>query len=98
MLRNFYACSFALKCTLLISLPVWAVQMLAAHGMNNAGRIVGKGLYNGVEQAFLLNPAFSAPAYNLETGNLETGVPEPASLWLVGVPALAYFAFRARRR
>jgi probable HAF family extracellular repeat protein len=68
-------------------------QLLAAYGMNNAGQIVGKGLYNGVEQAFLLTPSFTAPA-----SSLETGVPEPASLWLVGVPALAYFALRGRHR
>lgn len=73
--------------------PGSAWQLLAAYGMNNAGQIVGKGLYKGVEQAFLLTPMFSPPA-----SNLETGIPEPASLWLVGVTALGYLALRSRHR
>jgi probable HAF family extracellular repeat protein len=69
-------------------------QLLAAYGMNDAGQIVGKGLYNGQEQAFLLSPT-PAPALSAP---LSTGVPEPSSLWLAGAPILAYFALRARHR
>ena len=68
-------------------------ELLAAYGMNDAGQIAGKGLYNGREQAFLLTPtpaAVSAPA--------STGVPEPSTLWFAGPPILAYFALRVRHR
>ena len=77
MLRNLDACSFALKSTLLISLPVWAVQMLAPYGMNNAGQIVGKGLYDGVEQAFLLARLFrvSRPAPLKTAQESQQGLP-----------------------
>jgi probable HAF family extracellular repeat protein len=69
-------------------------QLLAAYGMNENGQIVGRGLYGGVEQAFLLTPerqilSASAPL-------TDSGVPEPATSWLIGVPILLYIALRSR--
>jgi probable HAF family extracellular repeat protein len=69
-------------------------DLLAAYGMNDAGQIVGKGLYNGQEQAFLLTPALAAVNAVVPT----TGVPEPSTLWFAGPPILAYFAIRVRHR
>lgn len=75
-------------------------QLLAAYGMNNSGQIVGKGLLNGVEQAFLLTPILPEPkaAGFASVPGGGAGVPEPSSLWLVGPPVLAYFALRTRHR
>jgi len=75
-------------------------QLLAAYGMNNSGQIVGKGLFNGQEQAFLLTPvppALKVAAFAVPP-NGETGVPEPSAFWLVGPPVLAFFALRTRHR
>lgn len=70
-------------------------QLLAAYGMNNSGQIVGRGLYNGVEQAFLLTP--SVQQVNSASAPLgDTGVPEPGTFWLIGPPLLLYFALRSR--
>ncbi|MFN0101328.1 MAG: PEP-CTERM sorting domain-containing protein [Bryobacteraceae bacterium] len=67
-------------------------QLLAAYGMNDSGQIVGKGLLNGQERAFLLTPVSESPSA------LISAVPEPSSLWLAGPTLLAYFAFRNRKR
>ncbi len=72
-------------------------HLLAAYGMNNDGQIVGRGLYNGREQAFLLTPT-PQPQAAFFALNADTGVPEPATIVLVGAPILAYFALRARQR
>ena len=70
-------------------------QLLAAYGMNESGQIVGRGIYDGKEQAFLLTP--NAPP-RANAAAADSAVPEPMSILLVGVPLLAYFALRQRRR
>lgn len=68
-------------------------QLLAAYGINESGQIVGKGLYKGEEQAFLLTPTAgdSRPADTAQ-------VPEPRTLWLAVPPLLALLALRTRHR
>jgi probable HAF family extracellular repeat protein len=73
-------------------------QLLAAHGMNNSGQIVGRGLFNGQEQAFLLTPQTAPDNVLSSAPSAESPVPEPATLWLVGAPILAYVALRTRHR
>ncbi|MEO6759647.1 MAG: hypothetical protein ABIO24_09355 [Saprospiraceae bacterium] len=73
-------------------------QLLAAYGMNDSGQIVGRGRFNGQEQAFLLSPSLPITVPYSLAANAETSTPEPASLWMVGVPVLAYFALRARHQ
>jgi probable HAF family extracellular repeat protein len=68
-------------------------QLLSASAINDAGQIVGHGLYNGREQAFLLNPSVSSAA-----APSSAEIPEPSTLWLAGPPLLAYFALRSRHR
>lgn len=63
-------------------------QLLAAYGINNNGQIVGRGLYNGREQAFLLTPERAA--------QLGESVPEPSTILLAGAALLAFFAVRGR--
>ena len=75
--------------------PGSAWQLLAAYGMNNRGQIVGRGLYYGQEQAFLLTPSFETSA---AAPLADTAIPEPATFLLVGAPILAYFALRSRHR
>lgn len=53
----------------------WTLQQAVA--INDLGRIVGTGLYNGEQRAFILTPTSSAPE-----------VPEPAAGALVGVGTL----------
>lgn len=65
-------------------------QLLAAYGMNNNGQIVGRGIYDGREQAFLLTPE--------ATSHAGESVPEPSSILLAGSALLAYFAIRSRGR
>lgn len=69
-------------------------QLLAAYGMNDNGQIVGRGIYQGTEQAFLLTPQI--PQLPNDEGG--TGIPEPASLLLVGAPLLAVAILRIRSR
>jgi probable HAF family extracellular repeat protein len=71
--------------------PGTAWQLLAAYGMNDNGQIVGRGLYNGAEQAFLLTPERFATA-----PLTDSGIPEPATFWLIGAPLLLYLALRPR--
>ena len=66
-------------------------QLLNAYGINNAGQIVGTGLYDGQSSAFLLDPA---PQFRLAAPE---AVPEPESLAAAAV-ALVILALVARRR
>ena len=80
--------------------PGSAWEILAAYGINDRGQIVGTGRLNGVEQGVLLTPEAAMPATRAlriaPPPVPETGVPEPAALWLVGVPVLLLFALRSR--
>ncbi|MBI2686236.1 MAG: hypothetical protein HYX27_07965 [Acidobacteria bacterium] len=76
-------------------------QLLGAYGMNNSGQIVGRGLHNGVEQAFLLTPSQPSPlavSPALSNDAPDTNVPEPSAIWLVGPAVLALIALRLRSR
>jgi probable HAF family extracellular repeat protein len=69
-------------------------QLLAAYGINDSGQIAGTGIYNGVEQAFLLTPRppselFAAPA-------AAASVPEPGALRLIVPALLAILLLRSR--
>lgn len=68
-------------------------ELLAAYGINNAGQIVGEGLWNGQSRAFLLAPAPLAdpPLHNPEPGT--------ASLAIVGSAVIlaAVWSRRAKR-
>jgi len=75
-------------------LPNSGWQLLAAYGMNDAGQIVGRGLYNGAEQAFLLTP--QTPSFEPAAAPAE--VPEPATFFLIGVPLLGLLAIRSGSR
>ncbi len=77
-------------------LPNSGWQLLAAYGMNDAGQIVGRGLYNGAEQAFLLTP--QAPSFAGFQPAPDSEVPEPGTLVLIGVPLLGLLALRSRQR
>jgi probable HAF family extracellular repeat protein len=65
----------------------------AAYAVNNAGQIVGTGLLNGIEHAFLLNPA---PSVLVSTNTFQSGealsepaaAPEPGT-WLLMLGGLA---------
>ncbi len=61
--------------------PASGWELLGAYGINNAGQIVGEGLWNGQKHAFLLNPSRTAFSGAL------TSIPEPggASLALIGL-------------
>lgn len=72
-------------------------QLLAAYGLNDAGQIVGRGIYKGQERAFLLTP-MPYPQGSFASAPPDTGVPEPSTFWLIGAPVLAFFAIRARHR
>jgi probable HAF family extracellular repeat protein len=47
----------------------------AAYGINDKGQIVGEGTYRGQDRGFLLDPITSHIT--------PSGVPEPASFWLL---------------
>jgi probable HAF family extracellular repeat protein len=82
-----------------LMLPGSGWRLLAAYGMNNNGQIVGRGLFNGQEQAFMLTPLpVSRDLALLAVPQPQVGIPEPASLLLVGAPLLAYLALRTRHR
>jgi len=68
-------------------------ELTAAYAVNDAGQIVGRGLFQGVERAFLLTP-FLPQTPNADAPG--SSVPEPSTLWLAA-PALAFLAFRMRR-
>lgn len=75
-------------------------QLLAAYGMNDAGQIVGRGVFRGEAQAFLLTPV-SAPEMSVPVTEVSapvTGVPEPSTLLLFGAPLLALIGLRARHK
>jgi len=83
---------------LLASGPGWTLTQ--AYAINAGGQIAGAGLFNGVEHAFLLDPArpvatsasfFAAPESSLVT-------PEPAAWTLVMVGLAGLAAMKARAR
>jgi uncharacterized membrane protein len=74
-------------------LPGSGWQLLAANGINNAGQIIGRGIYGGVEQAFLLTPQ----ALAAETQPNALAVPEPSAFWLAAAALFALVYFRSRR-
>ncbi len=58
----------------------WSLQ--AATGINDLGQIVGYGMINGNQQAFLLTP---------------TTVPVPAAAWLFGSGLLGFIGVGRRK-
>lgn len=72
--------------TLLPNGSGWLLQ--EAIGINDSGQITGYGLYNGTEEAFLLNTASGQTT------------PEPGSIALscIGFGIVAWARLRARRR
>jgi probable HAF family extracellular repeat protein len=62
----------------------------AAFAVNNAGQIVGTGLLNGIEHAFLLDPAPSVlvSANLFQTTESLSSAPEPGT-WLLMLGGLA---------
>ena len=63
-------------------------ELLEAYGINDAGQIVGEGLYQGRDQAFLLNPTPAQVSQSVMLGTLQSnsigpGVPEPGTLMLL---------------
>jgi probable HAF family extracellular repeat protein len=71
-------------------------QLLEAYGVNNAGQIVGEGLFNGQYHAFLLDPALVQGT--LAFTPLSAFVPEPgnASLVAIGLILLGIGCLRTR--
>jgi len=59
---------------------------LKVGGLNNMGQIIGNGLFNGQEEAFLLNPEDNHP------------VPEPSTIFLLASGMAALFVLRFRNR
>lgn len=72
-------------------------QLLAAHGINDSGQIVGTGLYNGEQTAVLLNPIAPSPLVSGFGPAAITAVPEPGTVGLL-VAGLACLAFGRWRR
>ena len=73
-------------------------QLLAAHGINDLGQIVGTGLYNGEQFAVLLNPLVSAPPVSsFEPAAATAAVPEPGTIGLLAA-GIAFLAFGRWRR
>jgi probable HAF family extracellular repeat protein len=69
-----------------------------AYGINDSGQIVGAGTYNGQARAFRLDPVSTFIASDLIATDLPTGIPEPATRYLVVIcaGAMAYLALRRR--
>ena len=81
-------------------------ELLGAYGINHAGQIVGEGLYQGQDQAFLLNPT-PVPGLRLagaafELTSIDTGVPEPGTFLLlvsgVGLIVVRYLPIKWKRK
>jgi probable HAF family extracellular repeat protein len=72
-------------------------ELLGAYGINAWGQIVGEGLLNGQEHAFLLNPELSFSADALPV-HADPPVPEPgmALFAAAGLGLLAFIRSRAR--
>ncbi len=60
-------------------------DITSATGINNYGQITGTAVYNGQTHAYLLTPVLSA-------------VPEPSSVWLIGLGLVCGFGVQARFR
>lgn len=63
-------------------------RLLEAFGINDSGQIVGRGVYDGIEQAFLLSPVQSAAFAEPEN------VPEPKTLFLMGAALMCLALLR----
>lgn len=72
-------------------------ELIAAYGINNAGQIVGEGLYQGQEQAFLLDPIASVSSPG-GVGQVSTPDPGTGTLAVIGVGLLFLSRVRIRRR
>ena len=74
-------------------------HLLAAHGINDSGQIVGTGIYGGQQMAVLLNPIASVPPLSGFEASSVTAVPEPDTMSLLGAGiALVAFGHWFRRR
>ena len=67
-------------------------ELLEAYGINNAGQIVGEGLWNGQSHAFLLDPDL------VDTAHATNGVAEPGTAWLAaaGLVLVLVWGWRSR--
>jgi len=66
-------------------------RLLDAMAINASGQIVGRGLFEGVEQAYLLTP--TAPLAAADSVEL-ADVPEPRTLLLMGAALMSLFVLR----
>ena len=67
-------------------------QLLEAYGINNAGQIVGEGLWNGQTHAFLLDSALVQAALSI------TSVPEPGNAWAAAFGLVLVWVWGSRTR
>jgi probable HAF family extracellular repeat protein len=72
-------------------------HLLAAHGINDRGQIVGTGLYNGEQFAVLLNPIAPTPLVSGFEPAALNAVPEPGTIGFIAA-GLAFLAFGRWRR
>ena len=71
-------------------------ELTGAYGINDAGQIVGSGLLNGLEHAFLLNPVASSPVA-FRSASMMAPVPEPGTGVLIALGLCVGLAWHYRR-
>ena len=81
-------------------------ELTGAYGINDGGQIVGEGLYQGQDQAFLLNPApvsglrLAGAAFQFTS--IDMAVPEPGTLMLLlsgaGLIAVRWLPLKWKRK